>query len=508
MKTIVCPVSQQEIPSEQITQQLERICASRHFRQAHSLEKFLRFAVSKMLAGATEELKEYSLGVEVFQRGKQFDPRTDAVVRVQATHLRKKLASYYQEEGAADELLLDFPKGSYVPVFSRRAEEPILTGSKSLMAVAPNSPDWTDEPKQVDPSEALDPRFENMALLAGAVAPPLALPSSAAIVQPAAPPRVTSRWQIFVAFAIGILSTLALMQWLSRNSNSVSPLAPAASAQAEPAQHLLWETFFAPGATTTLAYGTPQFFQFNGFYLRDVLVNSPQEIEQAVGKRLAEVRQNFNVKLEPVEVYTGVGEAHGIYTLTRFFDQHAQELKIARSRLVGWQEVKNSNLIFLSSMRFHTLAEQLEYPNDFVIKASGIGGVIVNLHPAAGEPAEYGGQGGETYGVITLWPGKAEHRRILQLSGNTTWGTLAAAEYATDKEALRKLHEILEQCRVQHGWARHPAFFQVLVRAEVKDNQTISINYLTHHDLNLTSANDSQLEKAPSPVAPPATPQP
>jgi adenylate cyclase len=92
---------QAEIEPEKINQHLEMIVGSKHFRQAKSLEKFLRYVVAKKLAGEDCELKEYTIGLEVFHRGQEFDPRTDAVVRVQAAQLRKKLASFYQEEGAA-----------------------------------------------------------------------------------------------------------------------------------------------------------------------------------------------------------------------------------------------------------------------------------------------------------------------------------------------------------------------------------------------------------------------
>src|SRR5215510_11171388 len=108
---------QAKIEPEKINQHLEMIVGSKHFRQAKSLEKFLRYVVAKKLAGEDCELKEYTIGLEVFHRGQEFDPRTDAVVRVQAAQLRKKLASFYQEEGAASELHIELPKVRYVRAF-------------------------------------------------------------------------------------------------------------------------------------------------------------------------------------------------------------------------------------------------------------------------------------------------------------------------------------------------------------------------------------------------------
>jgi hypothetical protein len=87
--------------------------------------------------------------------------------------------------------------------------------------------------------------------------------------------------------------------------------------------------------------------------------------------------------------------------------------------------------------------------------------------------------------VLTVWPGKPHQRRIVILSGSTTWATLAAAEYVTDPEYLRQLNHHLEQCRAQKKAAHHAPYFQALLRAQVKDNQPISISYVTHHDLHI-----------------------
>src|SRR5215813_9397116 len=110
-----------EPSAAEIKRQMEIILDSNRFRQAKSLEKFLRYVVARKLDGAENELKEYTIGMDVFQRGADYDPRRDAVVRVQANVLRKRMASYYEEEGAGDELIIEMPKGHYVPRFYFRS---------------------------------------------------------------------------------------------------------------------------------------------------------------------------------------------------------------------------------------------------------------------------------------------------------------------------------------------------------------------------------------------------
>ncbi len=112
------------LTAESVKAQLERILKSPPLESSPSLCRFLRFVVQETLAGRGGQLKEYSLGAEVFDRGDQFDPRMDPIVRVQARNLRTRLAQYYAGPGADDPILIDLPKRTYVPVFLSRVSEP------------------------------------------------------------------------------------------------------------------------------------------------------------------------------------------------------------------------------------------------------------------------------------------------------------------------------------------------------------------------------------------------
>src|SRR5262245_59016000 len=100
-----------QMKQEAVSAQLARILASPQFAQSERLTRFLKLAVEVAQSG--EPLKEYRIGVDVFDRGKNFDPRTDPIVRVQAAKLRSKLLEYYAGGGATDPLVITVPKGSY-----------------------------------------------------------------------------------------------------------------------------------------------------------------------------------------------------------------------------------------------------------------------------------------------------------------------------------------------------------------------------------------------------------
>jgi TolB-like protein len=120
-----------EPDQEAIRLQLARILASPLFANAPSQERMLRYVVEHALAGEAGRLKEYTLGVEVFDRGADFDPRQDTIVRVQGRRLRDRLADYYRGQGVDDPVVISLPKGHYVPTYQWRHVRPPMSPDKS-----------------------------------------------------------------------------------------------------------------------------------------------------------------------------------------------------------------------------------------------------------------------------------------------------------------------------------------------------------------------------------------
>jgi tetratricopeptide (TPR) repeat protein len=157
---------------ELVTAQLNRIVTGPPLSSSPSLCRFLRYVVEETLAGRNGSLKEYSLGVVVFDRGDEFDPRLDPIVRVQARNLRVRLAQYYAGPGTDDPVVIELPKRTYVPVFRRRIEE---------AAAAP-------------PAEPLEPvaAATDVARVAVPMAPPVEQPLGPPV-EPAATPALAGR---------------------------------------------------------------------------------------------------------------------------------------------------------------------------------------------------------------------------------------------------------------------------------------------------------------------------
>lgn len=126
--TTVCDTTPMQQPQEhEVRQQVEKIVASARFKDSGRSRRFLEFIVQQTLAGKSADLKENIVGVNVFDRNPDYDPRLDSIVRVEAGRLRTKLNDYYEQEGRDDRLVISLPKGSYVPDFTWRDLMPAET---------------------------------------------------------------------------------------------------------------------------------------------------------------------------------------------------------------------------------------------------------------------------------------------------------------------------------------------------------------------------------------------
>jgi tetratricopeptide (TPR) repeat protein len=148
------PEASATLSAEDVRGQLQRILASPPFLNARRASQFLRFVVEGTLDGE-DGFKEYLIGIEVFDRPQNYDPKDDPVVRIEAGRLRKKLAEFYAGPGVNDPILIELPKGGYVPVFRDRAAslelekdegetspDPTAERLKDGEAVAPKSRFW------------------------------------------------------------------------------------------------------------------------------------------------------------------------------------------------------------------------------------------------------------------------------------------------------------------------------------------------------------------------------
>ncbi len=120
--------------------ELLKVLQSRTFARSPRLSRILDYICRKYFAGETDELKEYTIAVELFGRSEGFQPRDDSSIRVDMNRLRKQLRKYYRAEGKQDPLVISIPSGQYAPVFSRREPKPTTGDVPALAETMTESP--------------------------------------------------------------------------------------------------------------------------------------------------------------------------------------------------------------------------------------------------------------------------------------------------------------------------------------------------------------------------------
>ncbi len=120
--------------------ELEAVLHSEEFLRAPTLAHLLSYLCKKRFAGQLNQIKEYSIGLEVFNRGASFDQNSDSIVRVEANRLRKRLAAYYAGAGQSHRLRIAIPVGQYVPEFVSAASPPEEEPPRLADPPAPDKP--------------------------------------------------------------------------------------------------------------------------------------------------------------------------------------------------------------------------------------------------------------------------------------------------------------------------------------------------------------------------------
>ena len=438
--------------AEEVRQLLDRILCSRQFSNAPKKQKFLQLICEAYLDGRASELSEYSIGYEVFDRNETYDPALDSIVRVGAHEVRKKLERYYKSEGKNDEILLEIPAGSYIPIFTRLKQ----------------APETTEPTKAAAPTPPLSGHIGRVGVIAGKT-------------------RIMLLGLALVFLVIAVV-ILALSNRQLRRQIKEGAQQKEFAAVYEP----VWEPFLEDESPTLLVLSNPPVYRFWNPADHKSLSNISTNLTPAETAALEETlgRERFVLKHNPLsrvvlsyDEYTGVGEAVGLYRLTTLFKGLGKDAMLKQSRTVSAEDMKNHNVILLGSAWVNEWSGKNLIKEDF---GSGASATIVNYNPLPGEEPEYDAKfDGETgkliedYGLITVKPNISEKNTIMVLAGTHSEGTEAAAEYLTSEDHLRRLNQRLLLLK-----RPSPRYFQALLKVKVDNGIPTIISIVTVHELH------------------------
>jgi hypothetical protein len=374
---------------------VRRVLSSPSFARSARLQAFLRYVCALALDGREEEIVEQQIGVEVFAKSPNYNPGDDNTVRVQARLLRQKLAEYFAQEGSAEPIVIDVPKGGYVPLFLPRSEK---NGFAS---------------PQPEPGE-------HRAIWAMAV-------------------------------LVCLLGGLSI--WLWTQNLALQQAAPAPVAHApiltglvvQPSQqNYLVVADSGLVMAQVLTDSNITLDQYSGPWYRTTMARAGSVGATALGLLLT-------------PRYTSMADLTAYGKLLQAHPQAWGKLQVRHARAMQTRDFKEGNFVLLGSPRSNPWGDLFSPQLSFTFGVKMPSGLsfIRNKSPRAGEQAEYvsdptPNSAGVAYAHIAFLRNLAHTGRVLMLSGTTSPGTEAAVEFATDPAAYRQVSKLLGGVALHH----------------------------------------------------------
>jgi len=426
-----------------------RVADSIYFRKGPKLRAFLLYVCENTILGRPEEVREQLIGAKIFGRRGDYDPSNDNIVRVEARELRKRLEAYFASEGKNEAIVLEIPKGAYVPIFRPREDATLpLSG-----------------PESEEAAEA-------------AVAP---VPTGA------------RRWLAPVV-AMGLVAWAAATFWLAsenwrlrQTSNPGSLEAGASPQDYSIYPELLGTLGKLPNREPQLVLCNPKVILFFGSatptpYVDSpgTLVPAPKDLDRTFSSALNGRDRDMPYHFFRVtgDNYTGVGEAMAAFQLARLMDALHRPVRLTQARFLNWDNVQQQDLILLGGPSSNNWTYQVDATSDFVFS----GRSVLNLQPLAGEPQQYTadaaprpGKGMAEYGILRMLTTRHGFKTFV-LAGLSGAGTAGVAEFFATPAKMKPLAERISAAA---SGKLFPTDWEVIVRVVVQDGLPVETTAVT-----------------------------
>jgi hypothetical protein len=444
-------VPQAQLSGEEIREHLDAVLAGDEFSSSRRTSEFLRHIVERALAGDTESLKERLLGIEIFHRRSDYNTGKDAIVRVTANDVRRRLAHFYTEH-PAQPMRISLPLGSYVPDFI-----PLVSHEQIPITAKLEHP--TD-------SASRDPDLLHRA---GEL-------SAASTDKKPASFRINAPSVLF--YCISIALALIAGWWLR------SILYGRAALQQD-RRNAFYNDLLGPiGANSTeeteIALTNPHILLYLGLNSvgpslgsNPIDVPVPPDMAAVLNKTANDNQANFPYHHFFVDTsnYTGLGEATAAFGLARLLQATGRSAQLSEARFLNWETARHEQLVILGAPHESNFVQSTLSAANFTIGYDS----IHNAHPLPGEQTDYSrsrhGDVLADYGLI--WMTKSPSgTRILVLAGLSSAGTAGVGEFFCDPE---RMWPVYQQLRVASGSGKFPESWQILLRIEAHQDVPVEV---------------------------------
>jgi hypothetical protein len=416
-----------------IRAQTKLVVESSAFNGSKRSRQFLQFVVDSALDGHFDELKERTLGAKLFGREPDYNTNDDAIVRVTACDVRKRLNQFYSGSGRS-EFRIELPPGSYIPEFRR-------------LSPIPEKPPALELPKAVAEQTAITKA--NPGRLAFALATVLLCCAS---------------WYLYHRFTTSRNSPQNLLPWSALLQAkgpiqvifcdpeivTIQRLSGFSLSLSDYANHLYWPAPVASKAMNPELESIVKAVAFRGV--------SVAAVDAAMALRVANL----------------IGPAAS----------HAMETHTARSVRLADFKTEDAFILF-GSPRSNPWMELFENQLDFTFEfdETGKSEFIRNKHPRTGETASYvptaeGWGTGQAYAILALVANPSQGGQVLLLAGSNAEATEAAGKLATDLPQFARTMKA-------HGFdpngsSRH---FEILLRVSTMAGSPNTFDVIAFHAL-------------------------
>jgi hypothetical protein len=399
-------------------QHLEEVLSGEAFRGSHRSGQFLRYVVNRSVNGHCDELKERLIGVELFGRSPSYDTGEDAIVRVTASDVRRRLLQHYGTYGTGSEFRIRLPLGTYIPEIAR--DVPVKTEVKEpASAPTVGSSDASESPNALPP-----------------LSPETGAREAVAEEQERAPGlfriRTGRMHRIVLLGCLVIAAYGAFALWLTTRPARVQT-------------NSQWGMLFGSQLSTKLITSDPNIVEIQTLtgqavtlsdYANQRYVPKPEKVTPQLMQFSTDILRGDKAAAVDTGVAVDVAE---------WMDRaKAGRLTVQSARTVRFSDLlEDGNLILLGSPRSNPWALYYSEHLDFRFSFDPAFGqeIIENLHPRAGEAAKYVPTAlsfatGQSFAVASYLRNPDHLGHVLLIAGVNAEGTKAVADVLTDSDAL------------------------------------------------------------------------
>ncbi len=425
---------------------LERVINSRELRRALRLRELLFYLGKRSLKPHAGTLREQEIGAAVFGRPEEYDTSLDNIVRVNVSELRKRLAHYFQDEGADETIIIEIPRGGYVPVFHTRPAGADHASSDQAHTLPANG--LAGEPDRHEPAVVAAPVLTSPVPL-GTAAPATATPatetpaSAAVAILPASnlPSSGGLRTGLLAGGWLVTLAVVALLAWQNHRFRAlIEPW------KAEPVRAELWSEFFASGEDVDIVTAD------TSYALAQDVLGRPISLDDYVDYKYRSLADQPGLNPETRAVLRLIldrnnGSIGDFQAAKRFMDldAHSSAVKLASARSYTPESIKTNNVILIGAAESNPWVELYDSRMNFFLEYEPVHqrAYIVNRAPVAGEKKVYEASDdrNRAYSVVAFLPNLGERRYALIVSGTDSQATRAAGEFVTSSEGLAQIRQ-------------------------------------------------------------------